>query len=47
MSPYFFQGVDDITGEILEQRVDDTDEAIRRRLEVYAKTESKVAAFYK
>lgn len=36
-----------MTGEPLERRVDDTDEAIRRRMEVYKKTESKVAAAYR
>lgn len=40
-------GKDDVTGEPLERRVDDTDEAIRRRIEVYKKTESRVAAAYK
>ncbi|KAF8363930.1 hypothetical protein PRIPAC_90853 [Pristionchus pacificus] len=40
-------GKDDVTGEPLERRVDDTDEAIRRRMEVYKKTESKVAAAYR
>lgn len=44
---YSNQGKDDVTGENLMRRVDDTEEAIRRRLEVYAKTESKVAAYYK
>lgn len=41
------EGKDDVTGEALERRPDDSDEAIRRRIEVYAKTESKVAEYYK
>jgi adenylate kinase len=40
-------GKDDVTGEPLIQRADDTDETIRRRLAVYHKDTQPVADYYK
>ncbi|PIO57876.1 hypothetical protein TELCIR_20704, partial [Teladorsagia circumcincta] len=40
-------GEDDITGEPLFKREDDAAEVVGRRLEVHAKTESKVVDYYR
>ncbi|KAJ3355413.1 hypothetical protein GGF32_002035 [Allomyces javanicus] len=39
-------GVDDVTGEPLEQRADDTEEALTRRLQVYADATAPLLEFY-
>ena len=38
--------IDDVTGEALTQRLDDTEETIRNRLEVYHKQTSPLRQFY-
>ena len=40
-------GVDDITGEPLVQRDDDTEETVRKRLQVYAEQTSPLINFYR
>jgi adenylate kinase len=41
------EGVDDETGEPLVQRDDDTEETVRKRLEVYAEQTSPLINFYR
>ncbi|MDX1735434.1 MAG: adenylate kinase [Halioglobus sp.] len=45
-NPPQVEGVDDETGEALVQRDDDTEETVRKRLEVYAGQTSPLIAFY-
>ncbi len=40
------QGVDDVTGEALVQRVDDQEETVRKRLEVYQEQTRPLVDFY-
>ncbi len=40
------EGTDDVTGEVLVQRDDDTEETIRKRLEVYHSQTSKLVDYY-
>ncbi|MCC5887360.1 MAG: adenylate kinase [Gammaproteobacteria bacterium] len=41
------EGVDDVTGEPLVQRVDDREETVRKRLEVYQEQTRPLVAFYR
>jgi adenylate kinase len=40
------EGVDDVTGEPLVQRADDTEDTVRRRLDVYREQTQPLVAFY-
>lgn len=40
------EGVDDVTGEALIQRVDDSEETVRNRLEIYHEQTEPLVAFY-
>lgn len=44
---FMIQGIDDESGEKLIQRPDDTPEAVRKRLEIYAKTVNPVLNYYR
>lgn len=44
---FFFQGIDDITGEPLIQREDDKEETVRKRLEHYRRLTHPVLTFYR
>jgi adenylate kinase len=41
------EGMDDLTGEPLVQRDDDTEETVRKRLQVYAEQTSPLVSFYR
>ena len=41
------EGLDDVTGEPLEHRVDDTEKTVIERLEVYSRQTEPLVAFYK
>lgn len=42
-----FQGVDDLTGEPLSQRLDDKPETVKKRLEIYYENIQPVINYYK
>jgi len=46
-NPPAVAGKDDVTGEALEQRLDDHEDTVRRRLEVYHKQTEHLIAYYK
>ena len=41
------EGLDDVTGEPLEHRVDDTEKTVTERLDVYSRQTEPLVAFYK
>ncbi|HAN80997.1 MAG TPA: adenylate kinase, partial [Gammaproteobacteria bacterium] len=41
------EGLDDVTGEPLEHRVDDTEKTVIERLDVYSRQTEPLVAFYK